>query len=62
MVERIERCDDDGQADCPICTGEVACDRVERVKTAAAQPGQIMTAEEFTMWLDGLDAAPTGSH
>jgi hypothetical protein len=61
VVERVERCDDNGHADCPICRDEVADEFVKRVMAAAAQPGQVMTAEEFTMWLDGLDAAPTGS-
>lgn len=61
LVERDERCDD-GHTDCPICRGEVADEFAERVKAVAAQPGQVMTAEEFLMWLGGLDAASTGIH
>lgn len=54
MVERVERCDDDGHAECPICRDEVADEFVERVMAAAAQPGQVMTPEEFSVWLDSL--------
>jgi hypothetical protein len=62
LVERDERCDD-GHTDCPICRGgEVVNEFVERVKAAAAQPGQVMTAEEFVMWLDSLGAPSTGIH
>ncbi len=59
MVERVERCDNEGHADCPICRGEMSDEFVERMQTAAAQPGRSMTAEEFIAWLDGLGTGPS---
>lgn len=55
MVERVERCDDDGHAECPICWDEVTDEFIERIQAAAAQPGQTMTPEEFSTWLGSID-------
>ena len=52
MIEHDGRCDDDGADEpCPICRGEVSPEFVERIKAAAAQPGQVMTIDEFNVWL-----------
>jgi hypothetical protein len=52
VIEHDGRCDDDGTDEpCPICRGEVSPEFVERIKAAAAQPGQVMTIAEFNVWL-----------
>lgn len=53
VIEHEERCDDDGADEpCPICRGEVSDEFLAWVEQAASQPGQAMTADEFTAWLD----------
>lgn len=47
--------DDHGDETCPICRGEeLDPDFLARIEHAAAQPGRVMTAEEFIAWLDSL--------
>lgn len=54
-----DRCDDDGdERSCAICRGDaLSSDFVSMVEQAAAQPGLVMTADEFTAWLDGQAAS-----
>lgn len=47
--------DDHGDESCPICRGEeLDPDFVSRITAAAAQPGRVMTIEEFSEWLRSL--------
>lgn len=61
MGEQVEhdRCGDDGDGrSCPICRGDpLDPDFVEMIERAAAQPGQVMTVDEFTVWLDAQAAS-----
>lgn len=57
MIEHEGRCGDGQDDGCPICQGNVASDFIERMKAAGAQPGEIMTIDEFMMWLDGQAAS-----
>jgi len=43
-----------GDETCPICRGDVSGEFVSIIEQAAAQPGRVMTAEEFIAWLDSL--------
>lgn len=44
--------DDHGVESCPICRGEeLDPDFLARITAAAAQPGRVMTIEEFGEWL-----------
>ena len=55
MIERQERCDDDGLVEpCAICRGDVADEFRAMVEEAAARPGRVMTAEEAVEWLRTL--------
>jgi len=46
---------DHGDESCPICRGEeLDTDFVAMIKKAAAQPGRVMTIEEFGEWLRSL--------
>ena len=48
-------CDDDQQDEpCPICQGEVSNEFIAVIEQAAAQPGRVMTRDQFEAWLDGL--------
>jgi RNA polymerase subunit RPABC4/transcription elongation factor Spt4 len=59
MVEQhCERCTDHETEACSICRGEMSDEFVERMQIAAAQPGKVMTADEFSTWLGSID---TGS-
>jgi len=43
--------------DCPVCRGEMSTGFIERIKAAAAaEPGPVMTAEQFKAWLRDIDA------
>jgi hypothetical protein len=56
-MKHDERCADDiGDDDCPICRGEeLDPDFLARITAAAAaQPGRVMTIEEFGKWLRSL--------
>lgn len=60
MGEHRERCGDDGTDEpCPICRNDVSPEFIERMQVAAAQPGEAMTSDEFTTWLDGLSTGPS---
>ena len=46
---------DHGDESCPICRDEeLNPDFLARITAAAAQPGRVMTIEEFGEWLRGL--------
>lgn len=61
MGEQIghDRCDDDGDGRyCPICRGDpLDPDFVAMIEQGAARPYQVMTAAEFTAWLDDQAAS-----
>lgn len=47
--------DDHGDDACSICRKEeLDPDFLARIEQAAAQPGNVMTVEEFGEWLDSL--------
>lgn len=57
MIEHDGRCGDGQSDDCPICRGGMSGAFVAMIEQAAAQPGQVMTADEFTAWLDAQAAS-----
>lgn len=55
MVEHGGWCGDGADKDCPICRGEpLPSEFVTRVEIAAAQPGRVMTRDDFEAWLDSF--------
>tara|TARA_R110000868_G_scaffold411718_1_gene707979 strand:+ start:2955 stop:3134 length:180 start_codon:yes stop_codon:yes gene_type:complete len=52
VIEHEERCGENGDKDCPICSDRMSPAFIETVRQAAAQPGQVMTGDEFKAWLD----------
>lgn len=61
MSEGVERHgfgDGDMGGPCPICRGSPLDPHfIEMVEREAALPGQVMTADEFLVWLDGQAAS-----
>jgi hypothetical protein len=55
VVEHDGRCDDGTDEPCPICRSEeLDPDFLAMIEKAAAQPGQVMTADEAIEWLRTL--------
>jgi len=42
---------DDGPCPCPLCSGPIPEEIVERIMKSAASQGQTMSLEEFRTWL-----------
>lgn len=54
-----DSCGDDHSAgSCSICRGDVSAEFIARIEQAAAQPGRVMSIDEFGFWLRDID---TGS-
>jgi hypothetical protein len=58
VVEHERQCEDGSGYYCPICSGNVSPEFIEWldevVAASEAQPGKVMTADEFNAWLDTL--------
>lgn len=60
MIEQVEPCDD--YDDCRICRGAgLSPELFAQIKAAAAGPYVIASMEEFSAWIDSLEAQSSHS-